>query len=79
MKTAGIQHIKDSENKVELKMVRFARHGTNEVCGVELWSRVENISIRYLLLNLPTSTLLHIQQLSDLFTLRVVLNMIRTK
>ena len=40
MKTAGRQHIEDCENKVELKMVRFARHGTNEVCGVECKSAV---------------------------------------
>ena len=31
---------KDSENEVELKMVRFARHGTNEVCGVKCKSSV---------------------------------------
>ena len=31
---------KDSENEVELKMVRFARHGTNEVCGVKCKSAV---------------------------------------
>ena len=40
MKTASRQHIEDCENKVELKMVRFARHGTNEVCGVECKSAV---------------------------------------
>ena len=31
---------KDSETEVELKMVRFARHGTNEVCGVKCKSSV---------------------------------------
>ena len=40
MKTASRQHIEDCENKVELKMVRFARHGTNEVCGVKCKSSV---------------------------------------
>ena len=30
----------DSKNEVELKMVRFARHGTNEVCGVKCKSAV---------------------------------------
>ena len=40
MKPAGKQHLKDSENEVELKMVRFARHGTNEVCGVKCKSAV---------------------------------------
>ena len=34
------EHTKDSENEVELKMVRFARHVTNEVCGVKCKSAV---------------------------------------